>query len=252
MSFVDTGNYNLANSNYKRFPLDLGTSSNQGHFMTITIFPSGKKSGNVQTVALFIPGGGQNGALQWQMAHEYDEVKLSRIGAGVASAIIGIGSDIIPGLNAAAGGLFRRQINPGVEVLYRGTELRKFDFSFIFAPQNQEDADMLYGASQGYSGDGILNRFRYYAAPETDFAGLLFKSPSEWRIFFYYKNNQKAWNVNPYLPKISKCVCTRIDVDINPDSEFSTFENGDPVSARLTMRFVEMEIIDKKLIDKGF
>lgn len=205
---------------------------------------------------LYIPGGAQNN-LVWSQRHDYDDVKMSRIGSGAASgimsAILGIGADTIGKGAALAGGAFRTTINPYVEVLYRGTDLRAYDFSFMFAPQSREDALQLYGNGNG---TGILNRFRYHAAPEvsslTGYDNLLFKSPSEWEVMFLYKNASGAWVVNPKLPKIAKGVLARVDVDYNPDSEFSTYEHGEPTSSRLTMRFVEMEIIDKTRIEQGF
>ena len=197
---------------------------------------------------LYVPGGGQN-TLTYQQVHEYDEVKLSRLGVGIMSSIIGTGGGGA-GSDAVTTGLvlFRRAINPKIEVLFRSTELRNFNFSFLFAPQSKPESDSL---------KEMLKAFRHYAAPEISDAlltsdGLLFKSPSEWRIDFMYKKNNGTWTKNEYLPRIAKSVCTRIDVDYNPDTEFSSFENGDPVSARLTMQFVEMEIIDKKRISEGY
>lgn len=202
---------------------------------------------------LFVPGGGENN-MSWRQQHDYDDVKMSRLGTGAASGIMspltGIGAETIKKAGTVAGGIFRTQINPAVEVLYRGTDLRKYNFSFVFAPQSYADSLQLYG--DGTPGTGILNRFRYYSAPE--FAGpndVLFLSPSEWEIDFLYKTSG-GWAVNSRLPKVAKGVLTFVDVDYNPDTEFSTFENGDPTSSRLTMEFVEMEIIDKGRIKEGF
>ena len=175
---------------------------------------------------------------------------MSRLGAGMLASTVGIGSDLLTGANAAAGGLFRVQINPGVEVLYRGTDLRAFDFSFMFAPQSKADADSLYGASKG---DGILNKFRYYAAPEIGgTANLAFFSPSEWEIDFWIKDANGGWRENDKIPKIAKGALVRVDVDYNPDTEFSTFEDGGSVTSRLTLRFLEMQIVDKTLIGQGY
>ena len=107
---------------------------------------------------------------------------MSRIGGGMLSSALGVGGETISGLNAAAGLFARKQINPYVEVLYRGTNLRAFRFSFVFAPQSRTDSMMLYGTGQG---TGLLNRFRHHAAPEiSGVADLLFNSPSEWEIDF--------------------------------------------------------------------
>lgn len=240
------------------FPSDIMNSPEYGHMVVFTAYTPQSfvqaAAGNIRQMLdqfqLYIPGGSQGATLSYQNVHEYDEVKMSRLGAGIASAIIGIGADKIQGANALAGGIFRAQINPGVEVLYRGTELRKYDLSFMFAPQNQADSDSLYGTGEG---TGLLNRFRYHSAPEiTGPANLLFKSPSEWEIDFLYKDANGVWAENPKIPKIAKGVLTRVDVDYSPDAEFSTFEDGSTVTSRLTLRFLEMEIVDKTLISQGY
>lgn len=211
-------------------------------------------------IFLFVPGGEQT-ALSWQQKHEYQDVKMAGLATGMGAGILGAISDIDPGTiskaGQVAGGIFRTQINPYVEVLFRGTDLRSFMFSFMFAPQSSTDALQLYGSGNG-DGSGILNRFRYHAAPEFSGGGdgVFFKSPSEWEIEFYYKEGsgpQKgSWSPNKNIPKIAKGVLTRVDVDYNPGTEFSSFENGAPTTARLEMNFVEMEIIDKTRILKGF
>lgn len=255
----------MAGNSY-RFPSDLLDSPEYGHMVQFTAYTpqsfvqaAGAARGLINgrqmldSFQLYLPGGGQGVTLNYSQVHEYDEVKMSRIGAGVMAAIVGIGSDMIAGGNAAVGGLFRAQINPGVEVLYRGTDLRKFDFSFMFAPQSKPDSDALYGTSPG---TGLLNRFRFYAAPEitgvTGYDSLLFKSPSEWEIDFWVRDSNGGWRENDKIPKLVKGVLARVDVDYTPDSEFSTFEAGDAVSSRLTLRFVEMQIVDKTLIGQGY
>ena len=252
--------------NSYRFPSDLLDSPEYGHMVQFSAYTPqsfiqaaaanrGLINGRqlLDTFQLYMPGGGQGVTLNYSQVHEYDEVKLSRLGAGVMSAIVGIGTDVIAGGNAASAGLFRTQINPGVEVLFRGTDLRKFDFSFMFAPQNKQDSDVLYGTSPG---DGLLNKFRFYAAPEitgiTGYDNLQFKSPSEWEIDFWVKDANGGWKENNKIPRLAKGVLARVDVDYTPDSEFSTFESGDPVSSRLTMRFIEMQIVDKTLIGQGY
>jgi hypothetical protein len=245
--------------NAYQFPSDLLDSPEYGHMMQFTAYTpqfviAGQGVGNRQildTFLLYVPGGAQNN-LVWAQQHEYEEVKMSRLGTGAVSGIMQatLGHGLPSKGAGVAGGIFRTTINPYVEVLYRGTDLRAFDFSFLFSPQSREDSQILYGNGNG---TGMLNRFRYYAAPEISGpADLVFSSPSEWEIDFFYKTPSGGWAVNEKLPKIAKGILQRVDVDYNPDSEFSTFESGDSISSRLTMRFIEMEIIDKRRIGEGY
>jgi hypothetical protein len=240
------------------FPSDVVDNPEYGSLMIFSAYTAQSYATGPRRIQdqflLYVPGGGENSTITWDQHHEYEPIKTSRLPA----EMLGIGRG-----TGLAGGAFRAVINPAVEVLYRGTNLRTFDFSFIFAPQSREDALQLYGTGQ--NGDGILNRFRYYAAPQigplvidgvtvpgTD--RLIMRSPSEWEIDFLYRlpGTNGGWAVNSKIPKVAKSVIETVIVDYVPNGEFSTFETGDPVTSRLTMKFKEMEIIDKTRIAEGF
>lgn len=250
------------------FPTDILNSEDYGHLMIFTAYSP--QSARVRATGavgqrqildqflLYVPGAGNGANLSWIQKHEYDEVKMSRIGTGAAagamSAILGIDAGTIQRATQAGAGLFRKAINPYVEVLYRGTNLRSYMFSFMFVPQSETDSRMLYGNGPG---TGLLNRIRFHAAPDAGAGGdsLLFTSPSEWEIDFLYRvpgPGAGSWAINEKIPKMAKGVINDIEVDYNPDSEFSTFEQGDPTSARLMLTFTEMEIIDKTRIGQGY
>jgi hypothetical protein len=150
------------------FPADL-SSKQQGHFMKIQIFPS--KIGSekkTETIFLFIPGGNQNGPLMWEMIHEYDDVKLARLGTGVVGAI----TRMIPGYGEQIAGAASNiggkalgaarvaglgTINPKVDVLYGNSELRQFNFSFFMSPQSKKETESL---------KSIVKTLRKFSAPE--------------------------------------------------------------------------------------
>lgn len=248
--------------NLLRFPLDLG-SSNQGHFMTITIYPSGKDKRPL-TVALFIPGGGQNGALQWQMAHEYDEVKLTRLGMnmiGAVSAPLGAAAGAALGYERVTG---KGTINPKVDVLYANSDLREFQFDFFMSPQTKAEQQAM---------DKIIRLLRKYSAPEIVGAapqwlqqgvqqyvpglssqfktGFWFTPPAEFEVKFRHVQDGQAQE-NQYMPKIARSVLRRVDVNYTQQGEFSTFKDGAPTSAQLTLVFKEMRIIEQKDIENGY
>lgn len=221
------------------FPSDLG--SNQiGHYMGIGAYkPAGWFNNGVvgqmeDSWAFYIPGGGA-GTI-FNQRHEYADVKLSRVGAGM----LGVSGDtpgIIPGALASP-------MNPAVEVLFRNTELRQFQFTFQLSPSSEQEAKTLK--------DGI-QKLRYHSAPRIRTTGLFFESPSEFTIGFYFRpTGSGQWTENPNMPRISKCVLREVEVTYNNDGEYSTFENGMPVSVQLVLVFREMRIIDKNLIDQGY
>lgn len=255
------------------FPLDLG-SNTQGHYMTITAFPSESKMSNNKDltpikIALFIPGGGQNSSLFWQSEHEYDEVKLTRLGTNLIGAI--------PGANwamAGAAGAARLAgqgiINPKVQVLYANSDLRRFQFDFFMAPSSKEEADEM---------KNIIKVLRKFSSPEvtgniqnapgvgeyaaelinylpTSFAeqfktGFWFVPPAEFEIKFRHVVDGQQIE-NPNLPKIARCVLKNITVNYTQQGEFSTFIDGTPTTAQLTLDFREMRVISQQDVDNGY
>lgn len=227
------------------FPENL-TDAQHLHWMNINCF---KQDQYMDTITLFVPGGGQNGSMSWEHSHDYTDPKLARI----ASGMLGIAPG--PGVGLGMGGV---AINPHVEVLYRNTDLRKFQFNFLFAPTSQKESNDM---------EQIFKKLRYHSAPESKngysdpeqgYTGLrrqagylttgwFWDAPSEFTLSFYYNGKP-----NPHIPKIGRSIIERIDVNYTPLGEFSTFSNGHPVSAMLTVVFRELRVIDKANIERGY
>lgn len=222
-----------------QFPEDLGNSQ-QGHYMLIDAYrtieqgngrPAGEK---LDTFAFFIPGGQTNGqSLTWSQQHEYTDVKLARL----FTSMLGVAGDVVAG----AATLMGVPINPKVDVLFRNTNLREFQFMFLMAPQSSRESDTM---------QTLLRRFRYHSAPALTSTNYI--SPNEFEIRFFFINAQGQAEENKYIPKIARGVVKRIDIDYTPTGEWSTFWDGSPVSALLTFTFLETKIIDKNYIDQGY
>lgn len=241
---------------YDVFPEDLG-SDYYGHWMTITAkVPAG--AGNVGTgpfksinessfgrnisaysVGLFIPGAGEGGSgIIYEDKHEYTDIKLTNLAGkalGVfAGGAVGSASDI-----GAMPSMFGHPINPGVQVLYRSTNLRAFQFTFMMAPSSQKESESM---------DRIIWNLRRFAAPDTNQgAAWLFDTPAEFEIKFYNKGQE-----NLAIPRIRRCVLTDINVNYTPQGEWSTFRNGYPVSCLFSVAFQEMEIITRDKIERDY
>ena len=217
------------------------------------------------SIALFIPGGNNNGALTWQMEHQYDEVKLTRLGTSAIGAIPGAAA-----LTGAAAGLGRIAgqgiINPKVDVLYANSNLRRFVFQFFMSPQSQEEQREM---------QNIFKVLRKYSSPEVTGVlsqelqagaaqilpgaiadqlktGFWFVPPAEFEVKFRYINNSQQ-SENPNIPKMARSVLQRVDVDyVPPGGEFSAFRDGAPTSALLTLYFQEMRVISQQDVDNGY
>lgn len=182
-------------------------------------------------VALFIPGEGINSGLAWSDQHEYQDIRLSNIPAGILGGEAG-------GIGALAAGLTGRAINPGVQVLFRTTKLRQFEFSFLLAPSSENESRSI---------ENIIKFLRSEAAPEVDTNGLFYRTPSEFEIDLMYGRYP-----NTHIPKIGRCVLENITSYYAPQGEWSTFHNGYPVAVFLQLTFREMQIMTKDKIDAGY
>lgn len=149
------------------------------------------------------------------------------------------------GLDMLGGGdLFRLStkniglaVNPRNEQYYNGPGFRSFSYTFDFYPKNAEEA---------FDVQKIVKLFKYHSSPameEAKSAGRFFIAPSEFEIHYMFKEG-----TNPNLHKISRCVCTDVDVKYGPDAQFSTFEDGQPTTTQLTLGFTELEFITKEKI----
>lgn len=144
--------------------------------------------------------------------------------------------------------------NPMLEIIYRGTNFRSFQFEFMFQPKNQQEAKMV---------QEIIKTFKFHAAAETNpisekvgdgsiFPGgtsmpMFFVPPSEFGIELRYVGRQ-----NDFLPKIGRCVLNRVDVDYSPNGQWQTFHDGIPVETRMRLDFTEVELITKNKIEEGY
>lgn len=144
-------------------------------------------------------------------------------------------------LGALLYGFTGKALNPQIEVIYQETGLRNFQFEFVLAARSMAEARTI---------EKIIGEFRRAAAPSfaggAD-AGRYLIPPSEFDIEFGLFNGQVKT-----LPRISTCVLTNITTDFAPSGQFSIMADGQPMSIRMTLEFMETEIITKERVDQGF
>jgi hypothetical protein len=201
-----------------------------------------------QSIALFMPQG-----LLFFSQNEYQNISLAAAGgkllAGAIDAVTGgIGGSVVGGILGAqsqAMGVMKMPINPAVEVIFSTTYLRSFNFTFNFAPRNEQESLAL---------QAIIRTLRFHAAPEINTGGaggygigLTWIPPAEFDITFFNKGVE-----NFALPRINTCVLERIDVNYSPFDRYATFSNGHPVAVNMMLQFREVEVIHKARVVKGF
>src|SRR6056300_937363 len=145
-------------------------------------------------------------------------------------------------------------INPHEEQFFNKTNFRSFNYTFTFFPKSEDEMEMVHN---------IIWLFKYHMHPGYDASsvgGRVFKVPSEFEIFYYYKNNR-----NDFLNKIARCVLETMDVTYGPEGKFSSFneyimntgigetiKGAPPVQTNMSLKFNETTFITKSDIERGY
>lgn len=171
--------------------------------------------------------------------------RILKTGAAKIADLLGAG-DALSTLNLARG----KVLNPHLEAVFENVDFRTFNYTFRFTPRNEEEVKTV---------DAIIKTFKFHMLPERslDTTGQYLIFPSEFEIHFMYKGSENSW-----LPFISHCVLTSVDIDYG-GAQYQTFRpirkpGGDgsdappPSTIVMTLSFTESEIMTKEKVAQGF
>jgi hypothetical protein len=130
-----------------------------------------------------------------------------------------------------------RAKNPMQEQMLEGVTFRSFSFDYEFWPKSAEEAEMA---------NDIIYTFRTAMLPDT-FGGKdgdagvenYFNFPNVFDVEFEGPIRQV---LDGFLPM----VCTKCDVDHFNGQKFATFTDGQPVSTKMTLEFLEIKILSQE------
>ena len=135
-----------------------------------------------------------------------------------------------------------RGLNPYMEVLFAGVNLRQFTYNFTFMPRNEDETEDVRK---------IIQLFKFHAAPELRGNNLFLGLPSEFDIHYMYQPAQGDAYENGFYNKIATCVLKGVNVDYTPGGVRS-HGDGSPVKITMGLNFTETEMITKDHIKAGF
>ena len=127
-------------------------------------------------------------------------------------------------LSRTAGAVF----NPNTELLFRGPQVRPFNFSFFLAARSEPEAKEIRR---------IIRYFKQNMAILETENKLFLKAPNVFQIRYVYGNTNED---HPGLNRIKECALKSFNVDYNPDNSYMTFEDGTMTAYRITMQFQEL------------
>jgi len=169
--------------------------------------------------------------------------KLQDIGGGFGRTVIEAALDIaLPGFSGFTAKKIGDVVNPNAELVFKSVPFRTFNFPYEFAPKNEKEKDDI---------QKILSMFKFHMMPELGGAAQGYLSaPSEFQITYMYREGP-----NSYIPQISRCALTDMNIDYSPEGVFTTFKGDErgaaPVLTKVDLTFTEMEIMTKETISEG-
>lgn len=123
---------------------------------------------------------------------------------------------------------FGAVVNPNMELLFSGPELRQFRFTFKMSPREEKEAKEVRK---------IIRYFKQAMSVKRSQSTLLLKSPFTFAISYISGNKQ-----HPYLNKFKECALTDCSVNYTPYGTYMTYA-GEPsmVAYELSLSFQELE-----------
>jgi hypothetical protein len=133
-------------------------------------------------------------------------------------------------------------LNPNTEMLYQGSTLRTFSLSFKMTPRDDNEAKTIKAICNTFK-KAMLPSFTGQAFGVAQAASLI-TVPDVCQVTY-----MTGGNLNSYLPVYKLCAIAGVDVNYTADGAYATYEDGSPVSTKLTVSFKEMKMLFANDID---
>lgn len=128
-------------------------------------------------------------------------------------------------------------VNPNMELLFNGPQLRNFSFSFTLSARDPKEAKIIRN---------IIRFFKQGMSVKRASTGLFLKSPHTFEIKYLHKGNEHQW-----INKIKECALTGCNVNYTPAGNYATYYDGSMTSYEISLTFGELEPIYDDDYGKG-
>ena len=155
-----------------------------------------------------------------------DDTSKKAFGATFAAGAVG--GDGAKLLSRAEGAV----VNPNMELLFNGPQLRPFNFTFKLAAREKKESEQIIK---------ILNFFKRGSSAIRTESNLFLKAPHTFRI--QYLHMGQSGEDHPFIGRIKECALQSITTSYTPEGQYATFSDGVMVSYQITMQFSELEPI---------
>lgn len=136
------------------------------------------------------------------------------------------------GVNNLASRQEGQVINPNLELLFTGPNLRQFNFNFTLTPRDPEEARVVRR---------IIRAMKRNMTPQRSPTALFLLTPRVFELEYIFGDTNRE---HPFLNKFKPCACTNFAVNYTPDGSYMTYRGEPSMTAyQLTMSFGEIEPI---------
>ena len=192
--------------------------------------------------------GSVNGMLTSSAVSDLEDIVKGSLGASGEVILKGGAQDLIKnavisklvnslGANTSASGLISRAtgqvLNPNLELLFSGVNLRSFSFDFDFTPRDSKESKVV---------KNIIRTFKIGMAPRTggtnEGAGLFISAPNV--FILTYKSGK---NDHPFLNVFKPCALVNMTTNYTGSGSYSTYLDKTPVHMKMSLGFTELNPI---------
>ena len=117
-------------------------------------------------------------------------------------------------------------LNPNLELLFTGPQLRTFNFNFKFRPRFKEENEEIRK---------IIKAFKRNMHPQRSAGEMFLLTPNIFKIKYYHDDVP-----HPYLNEIKPCALINFKVNYTPDNNYMTYGDGGMTGYDVSMSFSEL------------
>ena len=128
-------------------------------------------------------------------------------------------------------------LNPNLELLFNGPQLRSFDFNFTMSPRSSKEATQVRN---------IIRFFKQGMSVKTTDSNVFLKSPHVFDIRYITYDRERKQIDHPSINRIKTCALIGCDVNYTPDGNYMTYNEpgvNPMTSYQMTLRFSEIDPI---------
>jgi len=125
-------------------------------------------------------------------------------------------------------------MNPNMELLFKGPQLRPFSFKFTLSPRDETEAKNIVS---------IIRFFKQGMAPIRSKSNLFLKTPHTFQLRYLHRGEKEDGGTGLHfkLNAFKECALQSFGVNYTPTGNYATYQDGTMVSYEITMGFSELE-----------